>query len=202
LRSDTTHRLLQPSHKLLNTTMDAEEPRAAQSGWVWLDNAGELRSRFQEARTGPSTDIPDSKTSASSSQYQQPKSGKKQRHWKPRTCRICLETVLPTFHPPSENIPGIFQSTPSVTYNSEEGGRLIRPCKCKGTAQFVHEGCLKEWRHADPSYGRRNYYECPTCGFRYKLQRIGWGRMIGGTCKSPLYEQSNPHSLLDTKALN
>jgi hypothetical protein len=163
---------------------------------MWPDNLDELRNRFQETKTGPSIGIPNRNTSASSSQYQQPKTGKKQRHWKSRTCRICLETVLPTFHPPSENIPGIFQSAPSVTYESEEGGRLLRPCKCKGTAQFVHEGCLKEWRHADPGYARRNYYECPTCGFRYQLQRIGWGRMIASTCKSPFIAVQIPLSAI------
>jgi hypothetical protein len=99
----------------------------------------------------------------------------RQRHWKPRTCRICLETVLPTFQQQSE---GIFQSGPKVVYESEDGGRLIRPCKCKGTSKYVHEGCLQAWRHADPSYGRRNYFQCPTCGYKYRLQRLGWGRFV------------------------
>jgi len=102
------------------------------------------------------------------------------RHWRPRTCRICLETVLPTFHPPTDGLPGIFQSGPSVTYDSEEG-HLIRPCKCKGSQKYVHEGCLQAWRHADPGYGRRNFWQCPTCGFRYRLERMEWGRWISST---------------------
>lgn len=50
---------------------------------------------------------------------------------------------------------------------------------CKGSSKYVHEGCLQAWRHADPSYGRRNYWQCPTCGFKYRLARLGAGRFIG-----------------------
>lgn len=105
---------------------------------------------------------------------------KSARHWPPRTCRICLETVLPTYETPSGNIPDILQPRPSVTYISSdpESGRLIRPCKCKGSSRYVHEGCLQAWRHADPAYGKRNYWQCPTCGFRYRLERMAWGRWV------------------------
>ena len=105
------------------------------------------------------------------------------RHWLPRTCRICLDVINPTFHPPSENIPGLFQAAPFVTYDSPdpEAGRLLRPCKCKGSSKYVHEGCLQAWRHADPGYGKRNYWQCPTCGFRYRLERMQWGRWISST---------------------
>ena len=111
----------------------------------------------------------------------EPKS--RRRHWPPRTCRICLETVNPTFHAPSENLPGILQPEPSVTYESSdpEAGRLLRPCKCKGSSKYVHEGCLQSWRHADPSYGTRNYWKCPTCGFQYRLERMDWSRWISST---------------------
>ncbi|KAK1913554.1 hypothetical protein P3342_005491 [Pyrenophora teres f. teres] len=50
---------------------------------------------------------------------------------------------------------------------------------CKGSSKYVHEACLQAWRHADPSYGRRNYWQCPTCGFKYRLARLGAGRFIG-----------------------
>ena len=113
-----------------------------------------------------------------------PKPAPRQRtHWPPRTCRICLETVHPTFHRASENVPGIFQAPPSVTYESTDAdaGRLFRPCKCKGTSKYVHEGCLQSWRHADPGYAQRNFFQCPTCGFRYRLERMQWGRWISST---------------------
>jgi hypothetical protein len=168
--------------------MDTSNFRSAPGSWQWPEGLDELRNRFEEGRAEPSTQVPQGKSEPESSSQQeqhqqQPKAGKKQRHWKPRTCRICLETVLPTFHPPSENIPGIFQSGPSVTYESEDGGRLLRPCKCRGTASYVHEGCLQAWRHADAGYAARNYFQCPTCSFRYRLQRMGWGRMISSTCR-------------------
>lgn len=101
------------------------------------------------------------------------------KRWPPRTCRICLEVVQPTFSTPSEHLPESLQSAPSVSYISEdpEAGRLLRPCKCKGSSKYVHEGCLQSWRHADPN-SKRNYWQCPTCGFRYRLERMNWGRWI------------------------
>ena len=102
------------------------------------------------------------------------------RNWAPRTCRICLETVQPTYHLPSENLPGFLQSSSRVTYESEdpESGPLISPCKCRGSSRYVHIKCLQEWRFADPLLATRNYYHCPTCGFRYRLERMGWGQAI------------------------
>lgn len=105
------------------------------------------------------------------------------KHWPPRQCRICLETVNPTFHAPPENIPDILQPPRHVTYDSEDpaSGRLLRPCKCKGSSKYVHEGCLNIWRHADPGFAKRNYWQCPTCRFRYRLQRMRWAAWISST---------------------
>ncbi|KAH8796478.1 hypothetical protein BGZ57DRAFT_8320 [Hyaloscypha finlandica] len=106
-----------------------------------------------------------------------------QRHYPPRTCRICLEEVLPTYEPLTGGIPSILHPAPSVKYVSSDpsSGRLIRPCKCRGSQKYVHEGCLQEWRHADPAMGRRNYWECPTCKFRYRLERMRLSRYISST---------------------
>ncbi|APA16199.1 hypothetical protein SS1G_10385 [Sclerotinia sclerotiorum 1980 UF-70] len=108
---------------------------------------------------------------------------KRRRYYPPRQCRICLETVEPTFETPTAGIASILNPTPRVMYTSEdpELGRLMRPCKCKGSQRHVHEGCLTAWRHADPLYGARNYYECPTCKFQYHFQRIKWGHLISST---------------------
>ncbi|EEQ31311.1 hypothetical protein McanMca71_004574 [Microsporum canis] len=97
-----------------------------------------------------------------------------------RTCRICLESVPPTTHLPSDSLPSFLQAKVRVTYESSdpELGRLLRPCKCKGSSRYVHEGCLKLWRNADPAYGRRNYWQCPTCGFEYRLERMTWAKWI------------------------
>ncbi|EON64755.1 hypothetical protein W97_03988 [Coniosporium apollinis CBS 100218] len=153
----------------------------AMPGWYWPDDISGARSNVPAdtasepltTESTPKQETPRHQPSQGPSQEER----QRQRHWRPRTCRICLETVDPTFHPPSENLPGFLQSGPSVTYDSEEG-RLLRPCKCKGSSKYVHENCLQAWRHADPAYGRRNFWQCPTCGFRYRLERMHWGRII------------------------
>ncbi|TVY46059.1 E3 ubiquitin-protein ligase [Lachnellula occidentalis] len=107
----------------------------------------------------------------------------RRRYYKPRQCRICLEEVLPSFETPSEGIGAFLNPSPKVSYISEdpESGRLLRPCKCTGSQAYVHEGCLQAWRHADPRYGDRNFWDCPTCKFRYRLERMKWSRMISST---------------------
>jgi hypothetical protein len=103
---------------------------------------------------------------------------KPEKYYPSRTCRICLESVHPTYHPPPDNIPSILHSShPRVTYESDGLGRLIRPCKCKGSSKWVHSGCLTQWRYADVS-SKRNYWQCPTCGFNYRLERMRWGKWI------------------------
>ena len=106
-------------------------------------------------------------------------------HYPPRTCRICLEAVLPTFHTDeatamgSTLLPESLRPAPRVTYESPpgDGGRLIRPCKCKGSQKYVHEDCLGAWRRQDPLQ-KRNYWQCPTCRYKYRLQRLSWGRWL------------------------
>lgn len=101
------------------------------------------------------------------------------RSWPSRTCRICLETIAPTLHT-SDALPGFMARKPRVTYISEdpELGRLIRPCKCKGSSRYVHEGCLQRWRITNPFLNSKNYWTCPTCQFNYKFSRMTWGRII------------------------
>jgi hypothetical protein len=165
--------------------MSAFGPKAVPGSWQWPEEIPRERVRRSDEPSTSNTQPGRDSNGPNPNQTQSNGRQQKQRHWKPRTCRICLETVLPTFHPPPENLPGIFQSSPNVTYESEEG-RLIRPCKCKGTAKYVHEGCLQSWRHADPGYAKRNYWQCPTCGFRYHLMRLGWGRIISSIGKSSI----------------
>lgn len=64
-----------------------------------------------------------------------------------------------------------------MTYESEEGGRLLSPCRCKGTQKYVHEDCLSSWRKADPMQ-KRNYWQCPTCHYTYRLQRLTWASWL------------------------
>ncbi|KAG8531044.1 uncharacterized protein KY384_004401 [Bacidia gigantensis] len=120
---------------------------------------------------------------SSSKSHTEPRERKPRTHWPPRTCRICFETVLPTFTTASESLPSVLQPQPHVSYTSAdpELGRLLRPCKCKGTSKYVHEGCLQAWRHADPGYAKRNYWQCPTCQYKYRLERLTWAARISNT---------------------
>jgi hypothetical protein len=104
----------------------------------------------------------------------------RERHYNPRTCRICLETVLPTYHPPSDSLPTFMRSAPSVTYEDADGGRLLRPCLCKGSQKYVHERCLEAWRLQNPA-AKRNYWQCPTCRYKYRLERMNWAHWISST---------------------
>lgn len=148
-------------------------------GWYWPDEV----PRTEPSDTQSTPDLssqqprpPDSSTTSENSSSGPGARGRRS-HWPPRQCRICLESVSPTFNLPSQSLPGFLQSS-HVVYE-DENGRLIRPCNCKGSSKYVHEACLQAWRHADPSYGRRNYWQCPTCGFKYRLARLGAGRFIG-----------------------
>jgi hypothetical protein len=166
--------------------MDQPKDERIPGSWDWPEDIPRQRqthttpaSNTANANSNPNP-TPTS-SNGSSQPGEQTSSGtsanQRQKHWGPRTCRICLDTVYPTIHPPAENIPAFLQPGPRVTYDSE-GGRLIRPCKCKGSVKYVHEECLQHWRHSDPSYGARTYYNCPTCGFKYRLSRLGWAKGI------------------------
>ncbi|GAB7360488.1 hypothetical protein MBLNU230_g8439t1 [Neophaeotheca triangularis] len=148
-----------------------------------LDEAGEQIRReaaASEQRSNPAspsdppTTPPPNPTQEQEQEQPNAQPKKKTRHYPPRQCRICLDTVLPTFHPIEEN------SEPRVTYDSPEGGRLLRPCKCKGSQKYVHADCLNAWRKADPRQ-KRNYWQCPTCSYNYRLNRLTWSSRISST---------------------
>merc|ERR1719193_2423675 len=63
-----------------------------------------------------------------------------------RNCRICLESE-----------------------ETRATGRLFAPCICKGSMKYVHTKCLNEWRAL--ATGTKNFYECPQCKFKYKIER-------------------------------
>lgn len=160
----------------------------AMPGWYWPDDVPKNEPSHATSSSGSTASQPQPQPSGSSASGETPstRQGTRPRrtHWPPRQCRICLEIVQPTFNVPSQNLPGFLQSS-NVVYE-DESGRLIRPCLCKGSSKYVHEACLQAWRHADPGYGRRNYWQCPTCRFKYRLARLGAGRFIGSVGKSDL----------------
>lgn len=152
--------------------------------WHWPDDVpGDAASEPTSSSSRQRTPLFSASTTGEHPRSAQGTQSSRRRHWPPRQCRICLETVQPTFDVPSEHLPGFLQSAGNVKYE-DESGRLIRPCLCKGSSKYVHEACLQAWRHADPSYGRRNYWQCPTCGFKYRLSRLGAGRLVGSIGKA------------------
>ncbi|KAG6006753.1 hypothetical protein E4U21_006738 [Claviceps maximensis] len=101
------------------------------------------------------------------------------RHYRPRTCRICLDTEYPKFSSDMSSTLGISTASSRPVYESDdpELGRLLSPCKCKGSAKYVHEGCLNAWRLTAPT-ATRNFWQCPTCKFTYRLARLHWATKL------------------------
>ncbi|GAA5870333.1 hypothetical protein JCM8547_006606 [Rhodosporidiobolus lusitaniae] len=70
--------------------------------------------------------------------------------------------------------------------NSEEdddSGALLVPCKCSGTARFVHSACLTSWRLADRKNG---FCRCGMCGEEYRMRKTVWTSLAGGKATVPL----------------
>lgn len=56
-----------------------------------------------------------------------------------------------------------------VCFCGEEAGRLLAPCRCRGSCKYVHVSCLNEWRVA--SANPHSFYRCDQCGYRYRTER-------------------------------
>jgi hypothetical protein len=165
--------------------MSAFQPR---SGWQWPTGEDVLREEYVDPPGTFGEQEPGEHPQEPGEQHDEGADGEDtiprfQRHYPTRQCRICLEEVPPTYEPLTGGIPSILHPTPNVKYVSSDpsSGRLIRPCKCRGSQKYVHEGCLQEWRHSDSAMGRRTYWECPTCKFRYRLERMRLSRYISST---------------------
>ncbi|TPX72895.1 hypothetical protein SpCBS45565_g00007 [Spizellomyces sp. 'palustris'] len=66
--------------------------------------------------------------------------------------------------------------SPAEDPDAAELGRLISPCKCKGTMKYVHIECLNEWRKV--SRNRQSFYECDHCHYRYNFRRTAWAKVV------------------------
>ncbi|SPO19904.1 uncharacterized protein UTRI_00303_B [Ustilago trichophora] len=66
-------------------------------------------------------------------------------------CRICLESA-------SSDLSG-----------GESLGRLLSPCRCKGTMKYVHATCLDQWRAA--SARSSSAVACDQCGAPYRFRK-------------------------------
>ncbi|KAH8888298.1 hypothetical protein GQ53DRAFT_654622 [Thozetella sp. PMI_491] len=155
------------------------ESTYGQPEWSWGATAEDDTATTSSARPNLEDDGTYSRhTGGSHGTEEPPQPHERRRFYKSRTCRICLEVVEPTIEV-EESATGLFAAKQRVRYLSEdpELGRLISPCKCKGSQKYVHEGCLQAWRRASPM-SDRNYWKCPTCGFEYRIQRLSWGRWL------------------------
>ncbi|KAK3706391.1 hypothetical protein LTR37_012769 [Vermiconidia calcicola] len=167
-----------------STSNSSSFPEDLPGGWVDIDAEEAKPARRQDSvKPEPKPQAEPRSTADHPQAGQQQSNTRRRTHYPPRTCRICLDTVLPTFQDaiPS-SLPAAVQSVPRVTYASPpgDGGRLLRPCKCKGSQKYVHEECLSAWRMQDPLQ-KRNYWQCPTCRYKYRLQRLSYGRWISST---------------------
>jgi hypothetical protein len=60
--------------------------------------------------------------------------------------------------------------------DSRELGRLISPCKCTGTAKYVHIMCLQSWRTSSPR--ENSFFECDLCHYKYSLKRTSYAAIL------------------------
>ena len=48
----------------------------------------------------------------------------------------------------------------------EDGGPLVQPCACRGSAKFIHKACLEKWRRTSPREDAA--YRCGQCKDEYR----------------------------------
>ncbi|CAF3516537.1 unnamed protein product [Fusarium graminearum] len=157
----------------------------AQPTWDWSsvgDNSAPREPEPEPRRSSQYAWTPQAGTASreetSTSPQQEPRSAPENRRYGTRTCRICFDAEEPKF-PDQSTTFGIQTGSSRPTYVSDdpELGRLLSPCKCKGSQKYVHEGCLNAWRLANPMEAR-NYWQCPTCKFTYRISRLHWGSVL------------------------
>ena len=93
-----------------------------------------------------------------------------------RQCRLCFEECESTVELPPT---GSASHNVRVKYYSADEpslGQLISPCKCSGSARFIHEGCLQAWRKNAAE--KKHFWECNICHYQYQFSRLGWARLL------------------------
>ncbi|KAI0181479.1 hypothetical protein GGR52DRAFT_524785 [Hypoxylon sp. FL1284] len=89
-----------------------------------------------------------------------------------RMCWICHDEVEATYEE-TGFLDGMRNRRPKRHYVSEDGDRLINPCRCKGSVKYVHEGCLKAWMNENP-----NAWRCDRCHYQYRMERLNWAQRL------------------------
>ena len=86
----------------------------------------------------------------------------------------CLLTSLcktdpwdPTAQPTSDDeTPVVEEKTCRLCWGDEADGRLVQPCACRGSAKWIHEHCLEQWRRTSPKQDAA--YRCGQCMDEYR----------------------------------
>ena len=53
-----------------------------------------------------------------------------------------------------------------VCFAGAEDGPLVQPCACRGSAQWIHQHCLEQWRRTSPKVDAA--YRCGQCKDEYR----------------------------------
>ena len=56
-----------------------------------------------------------------------------------------------------------------ICYDNEKFGKMIRPCNCKGSIEYVHISCLNSWREYKTMFSKE-YIKCMLCNTEYKFE--------------------------------
>nr|CAG8568624.1 12015_t:CDS:2 [Entrophospora candida] len=64
-------------------------------------------------------------------------------------------------------------------------GRLISPCRCKGSMRYVHVECLNRWRLR--SLKRTSFFQCDECKYKYAFRRTTIAKYVTNESKIFFY---------------
>eukprot|EP01114_Cavostelium_apophysatum_P009945 TRINITY_DN23276_c0_g1_i1.p1 TRINITY_DN23276_c0_g1~~TRINITY_DN23276_c0_g1_i1.p1 ORF type:complete len:247 (-),score=27.00 TRINITY_DN23276_c0_g1_i1:552-1292(-) len=63
-----------------------------------------------------------------------------------------------------------------ICHGGEDDGKLISPCKCKGSIKYVHIECLDRWRQT--SSNSQSYFQCENCHYKYNFSRPSYAQLM------------------------
>src|SRR5271155_5297676 len=101
---------------------------------------------------------------------------------------IRLHYAMPFLQIQTKHVEYVYLGLKMVSHDYMEMlmvGRLISPCRCRGTMKFVHLSCLNSWRYASPN--ARSVYQCDQCGYKYNFNRTQYAAFV-----SNLYTRVTP----------
>ena len=58
------------------------------------------------------------------------------------------------------------EKTCRLCWGNEDDGPLVQPCACRGSAQWIHQHCLEQWRRTSPKVDAA--YRCGQCKDEYR----------------------------------